>query len=99
MLFFRSSFGVIDLGLEFVEGVTYSCQIDGGFKSRVKASINTSNHKILTCLSCFLVELHLPCYIVLNIAILVAKIMQHIICFSASNRRVLSESGRKLLAP
>jgi hypothetical protein len=47
--------------------------MDRGFKSRVKAGIDVSNYKILASFSCFLVELYLSYYILLDIAILTAK--------------------------
>jgi hypothetical protein len=47
--------------------------MDRGFKSRVKASIDMFNYKILTSFSYFLVELYLSYYILLNVVILTAK--------------------------
>jgi hypothetical protein len=49
--------------------------MDRGFESRVKAGINTSNYKILAGFFYFLVELYLSYYILLNVAILIAKVV------------------------
>jgi hypothetical protein len=72
--------------------------MDRGFESRVEASMDASNYKILAGFSCFLVELYLSYYILLDVAILTAKAVQYIVCFSTGYRGVLSKSGHKLLA-
>jgi hypothetical protein len=49
--------------------------MDRGFESRVEAGIDVSNYKILAGFSYFLVELYFSYYILLDVAILTAKVV------------------------